>query len=159
MMSSFDPKIDDGFREYAALQLRRHGLLISGGNEDSEIDQIEDRMTELWEQFDETQRQSANGMGSDLNWIRRKGNPPPQGRKAEDVTPGERQELIAARQANEWHSFLHYLRICASTIPCVNLAHLRGKAYEAIGFPEYASAFHQSAAVLDSANPPLGVIA
>ncbi len=156
-MSPFDPKIDNGFREYAALQLRRHGLLMSAGGPETEVDEIEDRMTKLWEEFDERQRQSANGMGSDLNWIRRKGNLPPQGRKAEEVTPNERQELLTALKTAERHAFLHYLRICASTMFSVNLAYHRGNTYDAIGFPEYASAFHEFAAELDPTNPPLGV--
>ena len=158
-MSPFDPTIDTNFREYADLQLRRHGLLMSGREQGPEFDQIEDRMTELWEKFDAAQRQSENGMGSDLNWIRRKGQPPPKGRKAEEVTPSERQELLAARMLNEWHGFLHYMRICASTIPAVNLAYLRGNAYDAIGFPTYAITFYELAAELDPTNPAIGVIA
>lgn len=158
-MSPIDPIIDTSFRKYADLQFQRHGLLMSGKEQDPKFDQLEERMTELWEKFDAIQRESVNGMGSDLNWIRRKGQPPPKGRKAEEVTPGERQELVAARVRKEWHGFLHYMRICASTIPAVNLAYLRGNTYDAIGFPTYAIAFYEFAAELDPTNPAIGVIA
>jgi tetratricopeptide (TPR) repeat protein len=158
-MSPFDPTIDTSFLEYADLQLRRQGLLMHAKEQEPEFDQIEDRMTELWEKFDAIQRQSVNGMASDLNWIRRKGQPPPKGRKADEVTASERQELLAARVSKEWHRFLHYMRICASVIPAVNLAYLRGNAYDAIGFHTYAAAFYEFAAELAPSNSSMGVIA
>jgi len=158
-MNLFDPIMESGFLEYAALQLRRHGLLMSGKERDPEFDQIEDKMEELWTKFDAPQRQSLNGMAADLNWIRRKGQPPPKGRTAEEVTAAERQELLESHTRNEWHGFLHYMRICASTIPVFNLAYLRGNAYDAIGFPAYAVAFYEFGAELAPSDPWIGVIA
>ena len=158
-MSPFDPTIDTNFREYADLQLRRHNLLMYGKEQDTEFDQIEDRMTELWEKFDVTQRQSVNGMGSDLNWIRRKGQLPPKSHGAEEVTPAERQELLDARLLNEWHRFLYYLRVCSPTIPAANLAYLRGQAYDAIDLPSYSISLYELAADLEPSNASMGVIA
>src|SRR6266852_7963618 len=99
-MSSFNPTMDAAFRESAELELRCHHLLLDGKENDPEILAAEDRMTALWEKLDENQRRSLNGMGSDLNWVRRKGEPPPRGRqKPEDVTSIEQQELAAAMEA------------------------------------------------------------
>ena len=158
-MSPFDPTIDASFREYADLQLRRNALLTEGKEQDPEFDHIEDRMTELWETLDETQRNSANGMGSDLNWIRRKGLPAPMSRKAQEVSRAEQDELLAALQSNEWHRLLYYLRVCSPTILAANLAYRRGQAYNAIGFPSYSIGFYELAADLEPSNASLGVAA
>jgi hypothetical protein len=134
------------------LELRCHHLFLEGRENAPEVSAAEDRMDELWEKLDDVQRRSLSGMGSDLNWVRRKGEPPPNGRKApEEVTAVEQHELMAAIESKEWHSILHYLRLCAPLFPVATLAHLRGSAYEAVGFPAYASVFEQ-AAELDPAN-------
>jgi tetratricopeptide (TPR) repeat protein len=158
-MSQFDPTIDAIFREYVELQLRRHNLLTEGKEKDPEFDQTEDKMTELWEKLDATQRLSVNGMASDLNWIRRKGQPPAKGRTVGEVNPAERHELLSARALEEWHKFLHYLRLCASIIPAASLAYLRGTTYDAVGLPAYATDFFELAADLEPANASMGVIA
>src|SRR5271154_7242536 len=109
-MTSFDPTIDAAFRESAELELRCHYLLTEGKENAPEILAAEDRMTVLWENLDEVQRRSLNGMGSDLNWIRRKCEPPPKGRKEPtEVTAKEQQELVAAIGSKEWHKTLHFL--------------------------------------------------
>src|SRR5437762_3383480 len=96
-MSSFDPTMDAVFRESAELELRCHYLLLEGKENTTESLAAEGRMTVLWEKLDDVQRRSLNGMGSDLNWVRRKGEPPPKGRKGpEEVTAAEQQELVAA---------------------------------------------------------------
>src|SRR2546423_9676804 len=134
-MSSLDPTIDAVFREYADLQLRRHYLLLEGKDNAPETAAAEDQLDELWDKLDEVQRRSLNGMGSDLNWVRRKGEPPPKGRKGpEEVTAAEQQELVAAIGSKERHKTLHYLRLCAPMIPVVTLAYLRGRVYEAMGW-------------------------
>jgi hypothetical protein len=118
-----------------------------------EILEAEDRMNELWENLDGTQRRSLSGMGSDLNWVRRKGEPPPKGRKEpKEVTPRERQELLAAMESKDWHRLLHFLRLCAPEFPITALAHLRRRAYDALAFPAYASIFYEQAAEFDPAN-------
>jgi hypothetical protein len=156
-MSSFDPKMDAAFRESAELELRCHYLLQEGKADDPEISAAEDRMAVLWEKLDEVQRRSLNGMGSDLNWVRRKGEPPPKGRtRAEEVTAAEQQELAAATGLKQWHKVLHYLRLCAPAYPIAALASLRGRAYEEIGLTAYASVFQEQAASLDLAASPRG---
>ena len=141
-MPSFDPTIDAAFRESAELELRCHHLLLDGKEDDPETLAAEDRMTGLWEKLDEVQRRSLNGMGSDLNWVRRKGEPPPKGRKLPtDVTDAEQQELASAIGAKEWHKVLHFLRLCAPRLSSSSLAHWRGIAYDAVGLPAYASVF------------------
>ncbi len=159
-MPPLDPTIDPTFRDYADLQLHRHYLLLEGTENELATEAMENRMDELWEKLDEVQRRSLNGMASDLNWVRRKGEPPPKGRKLpEEVTTTERKELVVAKELKDWHGFLHYLRICAPTIPLVHLAYLRGSTYDALGFPAYGSVFYQQAAEFDPANASIGVIA
>jgi hypothetical protein len=157
-MSLFDPKIDAAFREYADLQFLRHHQLLEGKDNVSETVAAENRMSELWDQLDEVERQSLKGMGSDLHWVRRKGAPPPKGRKVpEEVTLPEQQELVAAMGQRQWHKILDNLRLCAPMILISAFAHLRGHAYDALGFPTYASVFYKLAADLDPANPAIGV--
>src|SRR4051812_15730714 len=106
-MSSFDPIIDAVFREFADLELRRHFLLLEGKENTPETEAAEERMEQLWEKLDDVQRRSLKEMASDLNWVRRKGEPPPRGKKeAEDVTETELQELLAAIEAKNWHEVL-----------------------------------------------------
>src|SRR6266542_212155 len=142
IMTEFDPTVDAAFREYADLELRRHHLLLDGKEDSVEIAEAEDRMDNLWTKLDDVQRRSLSGMASDLNWIRRKGKPPPKGRKTpEEVEATEQQELSAAIKLREWHRILHYLRLCAPTFQSALLAREREIAYDAIGFPEYARVF------------------
>jgi tetratricopeptide (TPR) repeat protein len=150
--------MDAAFRESVELELRCHYLLLEGKENTPECLAGEDRLTVLWENLDEVQRRSLNGMGSDLNWVRRHGEPPPKGRKQPDeVTPAEQQELVATIGSKEWHKTLHYLRLCAPMIPIVTLAYLRGRVYEAIGLPNYAGVFYEQAADLDPANAEIGL--
>jgi tetratricopeptide (TPR) repeat protein len=158
-MATFDPSMNADFREYAALLLRRHRLLIVGQEDDPAMDGVEDRMTALWENLDETQRQSVRGMSSDLNWIRRNGRSAPKGRQTGDVTPEDRQALLKAKLENEWHAILHYLRLCASVMSPVNLAYLRGQAYQAIGLKGYSTAFYDQAVEFEPGNGSMRVIA
>lgn len=149
---------DELVRDYAELQLRRHVLILEG-EEAQPLDQLEDQMSELWENLDDISRQRLNGMASDLNWIRRKGQPAPKARPAEMVATEERKELLATRMQEDWPKFLHFLRICAPSIPTVNLAYLRAGAYDASGLPKYAAVFYEFAAECDPANAAIGVIA
>ncbi len=88
-------------------------------------------------------------MGSDLNGVRRKGEPPPNGRtRAEEVAAAEQQELAAAMGLKQWHKVLYYLRLCAPALAIPGLASLRGRAYEEIGLTGYASVFQEQAAEL-----------
>src|SRR5262249_5137101 len=83
---------------------------------------------------------------SDLNWIRRKGEPPPKGRKTPgEVAETERQALSAAMKSKEWHRVLHFLRLRAPDFQAASLARERGFAYGAIGFPDYARVFDDTA--------------
>ncbi len=152
--------MDAAFREYAELELRCHQLLLDAKDNVPETEAAEDRMNELWDKLDETQRQCLKGMGSDLNWVRRKGEPPPNGHKvAEEVTPIEQKEMVEAIGSKQWHKTLHYLRRCAPLIPIDALAYSRGRVYEAIGLPAYASVFYEQAADLDPANADMGLSA
>src|SRR5438876_924 len=103
-MTPFQPTIDAAFREYAELELRCHYLLLDGKEYAPETVAAEDRMEELWQKLDEVQRRSLSGMGSDLNWVRRKGEPPPKGRMSpEEVAETDQQEFVAAIGSKEWH--------------------------------------------------------
>jgi len=144
-MREFEPTIDAVFREYADLGLRRHQLLSAGKDDSAEVAEAEERMDTLWPRLDEVQRRSLKGMASDLNWIRRKGEPPPKGRKTPvEVSEQDQQELSAAIRSKEWHRILHYLRLCAPAFQAASLARERGIAYEAIALPGYARVFSES---------------
>lgn len=141
-----DPKADAGFVEYADSCLRHHQLLMEGKEASPEIAEIEDRMEELWLQLDEIQRQSLNGISSDLNWIRREGEPPPRGRTSPtEVCLHDQEELSAAMKSKDWHRVLHYLRLCAPAFESASLARERSVAYEFIGLPSYAKLFKAKA--------------
>lgn len=143
-MTEFNPAMDQAFRECADLQLRHHYLLLDNKDDSEEMIAVEARLEELWPSFDEIQRRSLSGMGSDLNWIRRNCEPPPRGRKTPDeVSSAERHELEAAMKSKEWHRILHFLRLCAPWFQASSLASERRIAYDAIGLPRYSSAFAQ----------------
>jgi hypothetical protein len=155
-MAEFAPTIDAAFREYADLELRCHHLLLDGKEDSLETTEAEDRMEKLWPKLDDVQQRSLRGMASDLSWIRRKGEPPPRGRKTpEEVAATDRQELSAAIKSKEWHRILHYLRLCAPTFQAASLARERAIAYDAIGFPHYARVFDAQA--IEFANTAAGV--
>ena len=158
-MRSFNPTIDANFQEYVDLQLRRNGLLSGGKEQDPEFDSVEDKMADLWEKLDDIQRQSVNGMGSDLNWMRRKGQLGPKSHSPAKVTQDERKDLVTARQSSDWHGLLHYLRICAPAMSAANLAYLRGQAYDALDLPSYSVNFYELAADLEPTNASMGLIA
>ncbi len=153
-MSDFDPTIDAAFLEYADLELRCHHLLLDGKEDSLEIGEAEDRLEKLWTQLDDVQQRSLRGMASDLSWIRRKGEPPPKGRKTpEEVAATEQEELLAAIKSKEWHRILHYLRLCAPTFQAASLARERAIAYDAIGFPDYARVFAAQAIEFAGTRP------
>ena len=135
------PTIDSSYRAYADLLLRRHRLLGQGKDKGEEIAEVEDGLSALWEDLDEAQRQSLNGMGSDLNWARRRGTPAPMARKAHDVREADREALTAAIEAKDAHAVLFWLRCCASSMPLAELAERRQQAYASTGFPQVADVF------------------
>ncbi len=156
-MPSFDPKIDEAFREYAKLELRCH-LILSAGQEDSpDLADVEEQMTLLWEKLDEDQRQCLNGMASDLNWIRRHFEPPPKGRKTpNEVSEDDQRELRSAVGVN-WHKFLHFLRLCAPLSSPDMLAVLRARAYTAADMPEIGGIFYEQVIKLAPGSSDLGL--
>src|SRR5262245_56526725 len=125
--------VDETYREYAGLLLRRHHLLLEGKDDDPQTEEVEDRLSVLWEQMDEEQRRSLNGVSSDLNWVRRGGLPAPKARTPEAVGPEEQDILAAAKAGSDWHAVLHHLRVCTPVIAPEDLARRRQEAYEAIG--------------------------
>ncbi len=154
-----DPDMNASYRKYAELQLRRHFLLIEGGPDD-DASLLEDQMETLWEMLDETQRMSLNGMASDLNWVRRDGEPAPKGPKTlTDVNQSDVNELVSAIHSKDWHKVLRLLRACVPTFLPAKLAYLRGTSYEAIQFLDYGSVFYERAAEIESDNAAIGVVA
>lgn len=153
MSTAHSPIIENIFNEYAELQLRRYFLLKDGKDDDPDMEDLEARLESLWEKLDETQHASLNGMGADLAWVRNGGAPAPRGRQAGVVTNTEIQELRSALNSKDWNRALYCLRVCATTFEHVgDLAHLRGKLYNAIGFPGYANVFFEFAADLDRSS-------
>ena len=145
-MKPVSPTIDVRFRNYVQLQLRRHLLLAEGKEDASETAEVEDLMGDVWDRLDEAQRHGVKGVGSDLNWIRRKGAPPPKGRPAEAVTGEDVRLLADAETRKDWHSALHYLRVCAPALAIEDLARRRVVAYSGVGLPECADACRAASA-------------
>jgi len=105
---------------------------------------LEDRIDELWATLDDVQRRSLSGMASDLNWIRRKGEPPPNGRKlAEQITTVEQRQLADAVKAKDWHQILHCLRLCGPTVPRFRWHIGALWPYQALGLADYAVLFRE----------------
>lgn len=152
-MTELDPTMSDDFRHYAELILDHH-FLLQRRKEDLATADVEDQMDAIWPRLGAVQQQSLNGMASDLNWIRRKGEPPPKGRKTPiEVGDQEQAALDAAMGARQWHSVLHYLRLCAPLFAGSSLAQERKNAYDAIGLPRYAQEFGAMVATLNSRTP------
>ena len=103
-----------------------------------------------------------SSVASDLNWLRRNGEPAPNGRKSpEEVSETDLQGLIVVM---DWYEDTHneilkYLRLCAPRLSRVDLALLRGRAYNALQFPAYGSAFFNQAVEFAVANAHLEVAA
>jgi hypothetical protein len=140
VMPPIAPNVDTGFRKYAELLLRRHSHLMDGRADDPETEKIDEDLSALWEQLDESQRRSLSGMGSDLNWVGRQGALAPKARSAEVVTAEDRRLLAEAEAQKDWHATLHYLRVCAPVLAIDDVARRRAAAYVGIGLPAYADA-------------------
>lgn len=157
-MANITPKIDAAYREYAEKQIRRHFLLTEDKRDSDEADEIEARLAVLWECMDDVQRRALNGIASDLNWLRRRGAPPPNGRAAGEVTEAELHELKAAQDAQDWYAILHHLRVCAPAVPQDLLACNRGTCCHKLDFPQIAAAFADMAMELGRGNNHVGTL-
>lgn len=137
-MNPSSPTVDSTCRSFVELLLRRHRLLANETSDSTEIDALEERMTALWEKLDESQRQSLNGLGSDLDWARRHGAAAPKARKAEEVSETDKANLAAAEAAQDPHAILHWLRVCSPAMELKDLAQRRRRAYTWAGLPQVA---------------------
>jgi len=151
-MSTNTPTVDETYRRYAELLLRHHHLLAAGREETAETDAVEEEMTQLWDQLTAAQRSSLSGLGSDLSWLRRGCAPAPRGRRAEEISADDLQDLSKAHDEGDWHGLLHCLRLCAATTPARQLAVLRASAWAALKFPNIASLFQDQAAELEASK-------
>jgi hypothetical protein len=151
-MNSVTPRIDECYRRFAELLLQYHRLLSDGKGESEQTSAVEDDMSELWERLDERQRTSLSGLGSDLNWLRRQGAPPPRARKSEEVTSADLEGLRKAKQGLDWHGMLHFLRVCAPKMASLELATLRSFAWEKAGLPQVGEVFSEFGAKLEKSD-------
>lgn len=151
--------IDETYRAYALLLLRRHHLLLRGQEESDEAEQIESRLSDLWEKLDEPQRRSLRGISSDLNWVRRRGLPAPKGRRPEDVSEKDLIERTRLDEAQDWHSLLDKLRDCSPLEPPADLAYWRAKCYDMLRLPQVAAPFVDLAVELARGNSRRGRVA
>lgn len=135
------PKVNSTYRKFAELQFAHHNLLADGKDESPEAEDLEDRLSALWNDLDDAQRKSLNGMGSDLNWLRSRGIAPAKGRKAGEVTAEELAELDYAQRTMDWLSILHHLRVCAPALPPDVLAYSRATCYFKLNFPNLSVLF------------------
>jgi hypothetical protein len=142
-MDTFAPIVNEAYREYADLLLQHHRRLAEGEESADETIRVEDAMTELWDRLDPIQRKSLSGLGSDLNWVRQGARPAPLAPRPEDVSPEARKALDEARNASNWHTLLHQLRLCGSAIPANDLARLRAEAWLKLGEPQIARIFQE----------------
>jgi tetratricopeptide (TPR) repeat protein len=132
---------DKTLRSYTLVLLTHHRFLASGREGDAVADAMEARLSELWERLDESQRQQARGMSSDLNWIRRGYALPPMGKKREEVTPEELNEFYRLHEAKDYLLLLKALRVCAAQVPPVVVALVRANSYLNLGFREMSEPF------------------
>jgi hypothetical protein len=142
-MDTFAPTVNEVYRKYADLLLRHHRRLAEGEESADETIRVEDAMTELWDRLDPIQRKSLSGLGSDLNWVRQGAGPAPLAPKPAEVSPEARKVLEQARNASNWHTLLHQLRLCGSAIPADDLARLRAEAWSKLGEPQIAGFFQE----------------
>lgn len=154
--------INDSYVRYADLLLKHFRLLSNGKDESAGAEQIEDEMSRLWEKLDEAQRHSLNGIGSDLNWVRRRGELPPRGRRVEEVSSQDLDELKTAQSAKNWQAVLFHLRTCGSIIAPASLALIRERCYREIGPDSIADVFGEFAAELQidaaGSKPKTGIL-
>ena len=149
MMDAYAPAMNEAYLEYTSRLLQHHRLLAKGAETADETAAVEDEMTELWEQLDSVQRKSLSGLGSDLNWVRRGGSPAPLDLKPRDFSSDDQRTLVEAKNASDWHTLLHQLRVCAPCVPPSLLAYLRAEAWAKIGLPQIAFVFSDFASMLD----------
>jgi hypothetical protein len=133
--------------------------LIEDKGDGDEADEIEARLAVLWEGMDDTQRRTLNGMAADLNWLRRRGAPPPRGRAASEVTEAALRELQAAQDAQNRYAVLHHLRVCAPAVPQDLLAYGGATCYHKLNFRQIATAFADMAVELGRGNSRVGTLA
>ncbi|HYH68329.1 MAG TPA: hypothetical protein VD866_26790 [Urbifossiella sp.] len=155
-MPDFTPDMSADYLTYIEGQVRRHFLLADGKAQGDEVGEIEDHLSDLWEGLDEVQRQSVKGVGSDLNWIRRRGAPAPKSRTADDVTQEEMQRLQDAQDAEDWHKSLHFLRVCGPNVPRDLLAYVRATCYFKLNLSQIALLLADLAVELDSGEYAIG---
>jgi len=158
-MGPYTPTIDEAYRQYADLLLQHHRLSSEGKEEDLDTETVEDEMSRLWARLNPIQKQSLSGLGSDLNWVRRRCQLAPRGRRPEDVTPQEFQTLIESKDEADWHGLLHHLRVCAPKVRPFPLAYLRASAWSAIQVPKVVSVFYDLAAELEPSNGSIALLA
>jgi tetratricopeptide (TPR) repeat protein len=159
MTGPYTPNLDETYRRYVDLLLQHHRLLSEGREEEAETEAIEEEMSCLWDRLDDAQRKSLSGLSSDLNWVRRRCQLAPQGRRSEEVTLQELQALVRFRDEADWHGLLHGLRACAPRMRPFQIASLRASAWEAIGFPKVVSTFYDVAFDLEPSNGSIAILA
>jgi hypothetical protein len=142
-MDTFTPRMDEVYLEYAKRLLRHHELLTEGKESANETSQVEDEMTELWDQLDAIQRKSLSGLGSDFHWVRRDGRPAHWAPGARELSPEDRTALDEARARADWHRLLHQLRVCAPSLPTIDLAEQRAEIWSTLGQPLIARVFDE----------------
>ena len=134
------------FLEYSDLQLSRHHLMMCD-TEESVMYELEDRMTKLWDGFDDVQRKDLRGMAADLNWVRRGGKFPIAIECGQTIqlTSENRRWMAEERSKGEWLEILDSMRVHGPIFSTFDLAFYRGEAYQAIGLPGYATIFYDFA--------------
>lgn len=135
------PQIDENYLGYARALLRQHQLFGGPAEESPDMDSVEDELTAYWQTLDQAQRGSLNGVGSDLNWIRRGGTPAPKSRPASEIHLSNYLVLCIASLSKKWHDTLHGLRVCSPILEPLSMALIRYKAYTELGLPEIGDVF------------------
>lgn len=80
-------------------------------------------------------------MSADLNWASRGGiRSPHQKQPVREPVAEEMAQLLESERANDWHTVLHYLRVCCPALDRHDLAQRRVTAYAALGLHQYANA-------------------
>jgi tetratricopeptide (TPR) repeat protein len=141
------------YDEYERGLLVLHQLSLAGQDGSPAADQLRDRLLAPWSHLTPEQREFGDGVSGDLYMLE-----PTEGEIHDPASDEERspQQLGRAIKSSldrrDWFAILQLLRKGPAFLPPYYVAHLRARAYQALGSPAVALAFARHAHRLDPDN-------
>lgn len=145
------PIRDANFDAHVRALLDRHACL-SVDPESPDVAAAEFVMESVWDKLSEPQRAAANGLSSDLSWVRRLGAPPPKGR-VDGTTVEAGRAFDAAKSAGDYFLALHLLRPLWPALTGEQLAAYRADLYFRAGLWAVSAVFSAFQAGLEANRP------